>query len=173
MKIMRFLRGVLLRCRRNIEVNGLVTVGAQVRIVCEAGSRLIFNGRCVLKEGTILHVKKNAVLIIGNCTSTGHDTEISVGRRIEIGDDVIMGAYTYITDSNHGYDGKGSKIRVLPMNVGTTKIGSNVWLGRGSMVLKDSVVSSHSVVAAGAVVCGVFEEGVVIGGVPGRVIKKS
>jgi acetyltransferase-like isoleucine patch superfamily enzyme len=46
-----------------------------------------------------------------------------------------------------------------------------VWLGAGVRVLRGSRLGARVVVGANAVVRGAFEEGVVIAGVPARIIK--
>lgn len=155
-----------------IEFNGLIMLGSDVKIIIERGAKLVFKGKCVLKPGTVVFVKKKAVLIFGANTSTGHDTEISVGHRVEIGDDVIMGAYTYVTDSNHRANVPNLKIREQGMEIGTVKIGNDVWIGRGAMILKDAEIGNRSVVAAGSIVTKSFNPGVIIGGVPGKVVKE-
>jgi len=132
----------------------------------------MFDKNVTIKENSIIYVKKNAKVIFGQNSSTGHNTEISSNNYIEIGDDVIMGAYTYITDSNHGYKDKELPIRKQYMEIGSVHIGSNVWLGRGVMILKDAVIGDNSVVAAGSVVTKEFVENKILGGIPAKVIKE-
>lgn len=161
-----------IKLNKSIQFNGFVSLGENVQVILEQGSKLIFRGRCSLKPRTIIYVKKGAVLILGDNTCTGHDTEISVGKFVEIGDDVIMGAYTYITDSNHRFDLPNTKIREQGMDIGTVEIGSNVWIGRGAMILKGAKIGNCTVVGAGAIVTKKFSGGVVIAGAPGRVLKE-
>ena len=52
-----------------------------------------------------------------------------------------------------------------------TIIGSNVFLGMGSMVLMGSKIGNNSIVGAGSVVSGHFPDNVVIAGNPARVIR--
>ena len=69
----------------------------------------MFGKNVTIKENSIIYVKKNAKITFGHNSSTGHHTEISSNNYIEIGDDVIMGAYAYITNSNHGYKDKKTR----------------------------------------------------------------
>ena len=161
----------VIKFNNKIKHSGFVAIHKNVRLIIEEGGTLVFGKNVVIKENSIIYVKKNAKIIIGNNTSTGHHTEVSANNCIEIGNDVIMGAYTYITDSNHGYKNSNIPIRKQSMEIGNTKIGNNVWLGRGSIVLKDAVVGNNSVVAAGSVVSKKFEDNRIIGGVPAKVIK--
>lgn len=171
-QLQSLLRFVRLKLNKRIQFNGFVSMGENVQIILEQESKLIFRGRCSLKAGTVIYVKKSAVLIFGGNTSTGHDTEISVSKLVQIGDDVIMGAYTYISDSNHRFDSPNIKIREQGMDIGSVEIGSDVWIGRGAMILKDARIGNRTVVGAGAIVTKQFGDGVVIGGAPGRVLKE-
>lgn len=109
----------------------------------------------------------------------------------EIGDDVWVGAFTVIDGSGglvigHGCDiSAGAQIyshstvarcvsdRARPIERRATRIGRNVHIGAGAIVLMGSDIGDHSVVGAGAVV----REGTVapphslLVGVPARVIE--
>lgn len=168
--IFRFL--LKIKFHKRIKHNGFVVLQKNVQLIVEEGGVLTFGKNVTIKENSIIYVKKNAKVTFGHNSSTGHHTEISCNNNIEIGDDVIMGAYSYITDSNHGYKDKNLPIRKQDMEIGSVKISNNVWLGRASMILKDSVIGDNSVVAAGSVAIKKFEKNKIIGGVPAKVIKE-
>lgn len=167
--IFRFL--LKIKFNKRIKNSGFVVLQKNVQLIVEEGGELLFDKNVTIKENTVIYVKKNAKIILAENSSTGHHTEISANNHIEIGNDVIMGAYAYITDSNHGYKDKNLLIRKQDMEIGSVKIGNNVWLGRGVIILKDSIVGDHSVVAAGSVVTKKFEENKILGGIPAKVIK--
>lgn len=171
-QLLMLIRYLRLKLNSRVFLNGFVALGSNVQIFLEHGSSLVFEGRCTLKPGTVIFVKKDAMLIIGDNTSTGHDTEISVGKRVKIGSDVIMAPYTYITDSNHRYDSPDKKIREQSMDIGSVEIGNDVWIGRSAMILKGAGVGNRTVVAAGAIVSKPFKSGVIIGGIPARVLRE-
>lgn len=160
-----------IKFNKRIKNSGFVVLQKNVQLIVEDGGVLIFEKNVTIKENSIIYVKKNAKVIFGHNSSTGHHTEISANNYIEIGNDVIMGAYTYITDSNHGYKDKKLPIRKQNMEIGSVEIGSNVWLGRGVKILKDSIIGNNSVVGAGSVVTKKFEENKILGGIPAKVIK--
>lgn len=83
-----------------------------------------------------------------------------------------MGAYTYITDSNHCFVDRNVCIKDQGMEIGSVKIGSNIWLGRAAFILKDSVVEDGSIVGASSIVTKKFKRNVVIAGIPARIIKE-
>ncbi len=150
---------------------GSVRIHSGVKILVEANGKIKFGENVILKSGTTIYAKSNSEIIIGDNTSTGHHTEISANRLVVIGNDVIMGAYTYITDSNHGYSLKDIPIRNQPMETGSVFIGNNVWLGRNAMILKGAKLDDDIIVGAGAVVAKHFGKGSIIGGVPAKLIK--
>lgn len=160
-----------IRFTAQITSMGIVNIGKNVKLITEVDSTIKLGSNVSLKDNTVIYAKKGASIIIGNNTSTGHDTEISANKSITIGSDVIMAANTYITDSNHGYLVRGIPFREQPMETGSVEVGNNVWLGRNAMILKDSKVGSDTVVAAGAVVTKCFPENIILGGVPAKVIK--
>lgn len=155
-----------------IKYKGFVVIHKKTKIILENNARIIFGKNVVLKENTILYAKNGVTIILGDNCSLGHSNEVSANKYIEFGDDVITGPYVYIADSNHGYKQKDKPIRLQSMDVGKTIIGNNVWIGRGSMVLKDSQVSDNSIVGANSVVVKKFEKDVLIAGVPAKKVMK-
>lgn len=62
-------------------------------------------------------------------------------------------------------------IREQGVNSKGIKLGNNIWVGAKVTFLDGCEVGNNSVVAAGAVVNGVYPDNVVIGGIPAKVIK--
>ena len=52
------------------------------------------------------------------------------------------------------------------------KIGNNVWIGAKATFLDGAIIGNNCVVAAGAVVNGIFPNNVIIGGVPAKILKE-
>jgi len=67
-----------------------------------------------------------------------------------------------------------SEMHIHPESIGqyTTRLGNNVYLGVGSIVLPGVTIGNDSVIGAGAVVTSHIPAGVVAVGNPARVIKK-
>ncbi len=156
---------------KRIYSNGLVKIGKNVKLIAEDNGIIQLGKNVVIKDFSVIYAKKNAEIVIGNNTSTGCHTEVSANKSVVIGDKVIMGAYTYITDSNHGYSIKGMPFKEQPMDVGNVIIGSNIWLGRNSFILKGSNLGDDTIVAAGAIVTKSFKGNVILGGIPAKKIK--
>ena len=89
-----------------------------------------------------------------------------------IGDDCIFGNYVSIHPENHNYKSV-EPIRLQGVSShGGVKIGNNCWIGTKATILDGTVIGNGCIVAAGAVVKGVFPDNVIIGGVPAKIIKQ-
>ena len=90
---------------------------------------------------------------------------------IQIGNDVIAGSYISFHSENHVFDDTSLLIREQGVTSKGIQIGNNVWIGAKATFLDGAIVGNNSVVAAGAVVNGIFPDNVVLGGVPAKIIK--
>jgi acetyltransferase-like isoleucine patch superfamily enzyme len=93
---------------------------------------------------------------MGNNSAMGQFCEIGAAGGIEIGNDVIMGSYISFHSENHIFQDKDRLIREQGVTSKGIKIGNNIWVGAKVAFLDGCVVGDNSVVAAGAVVTGVF-----------------
>ncbi len=122
----------------------------------------------------ILKIVPNNKLLIGNKTTIGGCSFIcGEGTTIKIGEDCMLawGLEFRSTDSHAIVDRK-SRAR---LNQGKDiTIEDHVWVGAHSTILKGSHIAKDSVVSIRSVISKPFtEEGVVIGGIPGKVIKRD
>lgn len=110
-------------------------------------------------------------LKMGNNSAIGDYTHFGASGGIEIGNDVIMGSYISFHSENHNFTDRSKLIRDQGVTSKGIKLGNNIWVGAKVTFIDGCVVGNNSVVAAGAVVNGIFSDNVVIGGVPAKVIK--
>lgn len=108
---------------------------------------------------------------MGNNSAVGDFTHFGAPGGLEIGEDVIMGSYVSFHSENHNFQEVGKLIREQGTTSKGIKIGNNVWVGAKVTFLDGCGVGNHCVVAAGAVVNGVFPDYSVIGGVPAKILK--
>jgi acetyltransferase-like isoleucine patch superfamily enzyme len=141
--------------------NGNIVIGDNCIFRSKSTSNLIgINRPCIL---TALIPGSN--LVIGNhCGFSG--TVIGCFKKIEIGNDVMCGANTLITDSDwHPEDprvGEAAPIFIM----------DNVWLGVGVTVLKGVTIGSNSIIGANSMVTRDIPSNVIAAGNPCRVIKQ-
>lgn len=94
------------------------------------------------------------------------------GDRIRIGNNVAVasGVEFYMHDViNHvlsGLPGEGN----FDVFRGVTEIGDNVFIGAGAKILYNIRIGSNVIIAAGSVVTSDIPSGVIVGGVPAKII---
>lgn len=139
--------------------------------------RLVFKGKAQLAKGISLSVDTGEI-IFGNDFTCNKYCFIASSKRIIFGHDVMLGPYTTIRDMDgHDiYDSNGTDITSKsPINkAADIIIGNHVWTGANSSILKGSRIANGCIVAYGACVTKKFEErDSIIGGIPGRILKKN
>ena len=118
------------------------------------------------------HLSKYGIgFIRGSNSAVGDFTHFGASGGIEIGNDVIMGSYISFHSENHIFSDTTKLIREQGVTSKGIKLGNNIWVGAKVTFLDGSQVGNNSVVAAGAVVSGVFPDNVVIGGIPAKILK--
>ena len=102
-----------------------------------------------------------------------------VGHGCEIGPGVSIGAYTMIgpgvrvLGNDHVFDRAGTAIIFSgrpPFK--PTRIGKDVWIGAGAIVISGISIGDGAIIAAGAVVTKNVDAFVMLGGVPARPIRR-
>ena len=109
---------------------------------------------------------------IGSRVSAEIGLHVAAADRVEIGDDVLIAAWVYITDHGHRID---SHLPPIEAGLDVPKavvIGEGCWLGERSIILSGVTLGPGCVVGAGAVVTRNFPAGSVIAGVPAKLLRK-
>lgn len=104
---------------------------------------------------------------IGGNTYINRYTIVDASERIEIGERCMIGPHCYITDHDHGH-APGTPVAEQALQGKRVRIGRNVWIGAGAIVLKGVTIGDGAVIAAGAVVTRDVAAGAKVGGVPAR-----
>ena len=154
-----------------------MTIENNVTIDGYAKNKLIFGDNVKIGAYSLVtctsHLSKYGEgLTIGNNSAFGRFTEFGAAGGIEIGNDVIAGSYISFHSENHNFSDTSKLIREQGVTSKGIKIGNNVWVGAKVTFLDGSKVGDNCVVAAGAVVNGEFPNNVVIGGIPGKILKE-
>jgi acetyltransferase-like isoleucine patch superfamily enzyme len=110
------------------------------------------------------------VISLGRHMRVNAGTMLVSYAEITIGDHCLIGEYVSIRDADHG-TAPGSLMRVQPHVSVPIRIGEDVWIARGVVVLKGVSIGDGSIIAANSVVTKDVPAGVIAGGVPARIIK--
>jgi serine acetyltransferase len=147
---------------------------------CMVGSGLVLEhpARARLGEGVILHhrvqllCRPEARLTIGAKSFISAGAMIAANESIVIGDDVLIAANSLIIDADHEFRDPDVAIARQGMRLrGPIVIGDGSWIATGAVVLGGTELAPRSVVAANAVVKGVFPKRCVLAGSPAKVVR--
>ena len=117
-------------------------------------------------------------IIFGKNMQINDFVHISALERVEIGDGCLFASHIYISDSSHGdYGGGGESAPSIapdhrPYVSFPVKIGKNVWLGEGVIVMPGVTIGDGCVIGAHSVVNKDIPAACIAVGSPARVIKK-
>lgn len=126
-----------------------------------------------LYQRTIIVAKKKARIFIGNNVGIS-GTTIYAWENIEIGDNTLIGANVKIVDNDFHPIEPESRLNndYNAIKTSPVKIGSNVFIGMNSIILKGTEIGDNCVIGAGSVVSGKFEDNCIIAGNPCRIVRR-
>jgi len=110
-----------------------------------------FGENSVIQRDVWLDIRKGAKLIIGKGANIGRRCVIGCGKRVEIGEKVLLGPNVYVNDMDHAYQDITKSIMEQGItNPRPIKIGYGSWCGINSVIRanvgKGCVVGANSVV---------------------------
>lgn len=128
-----------------IHRNGKMRIGSYVR----------FDSR------TVASVQSNAQIEIGDRVSFGVNNMIICHQNISIGNDVQFSPNVLVYDHDHDFRAPGG-VRSMKFRTTPVRIGSNVWIGANTVILRGTTIGDNCVIAAGSVVKGTIPDGTVL-----------
>ena len=112
---------------------------------------------------------------IGNNTYIGSRVNISVAEEVSIGDNCYLANNIIIRD-NDGHPVDCIKRRqdhtVQKDDVKPVRIGNDVWIGSGAIILKGVTIGNGAIVGSGAVVVKYVDPFTIVAGNPAKVVKR-
>lgn len=105
---------------------------------------------------------------IGENVFINFGTTMVAESSITIGDNVKIGPYSMIHDTDFHVPGKD----FIHSEGKPITIEDNAWINSRVLIMKGTVIGEGSVIAAGSVVSGIIPPNVVAGGVPAKIIKE-
>ncbi len=147
---------------RRLLVGPGVVVDRDIRTSLTIGDGVEFSRNVLL----YLH-RPGARITIGAGSLVNYDTKIFSSREVVIGTNTFISWNVTITDSDfHLIDDA-----LAPDS--PVRIGSNVWVGAGAMILKGVEIGDGAIVAAGAVVTTDVPAKTLVAGIPARVVREG
>ena len=158
--------------KRNIKIGNGSKVYFKSAVLNYSKGEIIIGKKCLIGRTsicyhagmpfftTILNDGENSSIKIGdNCRLNG--VYVHSKSSISIGNNCVMASGVNIIDSN------AHQITSLDRTVGKDEpsaitIGNNVWIGLNAIILKGTMIGDNSIVAAGAVVKGVYPSNCII-----------
>ncbi len=144
------------------------------------GSNVQVYGQALdIAVGEAVHIFPNAIfefgdgakLRIGDRITFSYGVLVSCAGEISVGNDVQVGEYTSIRDSTHSHADSSKPIRAAPDTTLPIKIGNDVWIGRGCLILPGTVIDDGVVLGANSVARGHLKGKALYAGAPARFIK--
>ncbi|MDX6581713.1 MAG: hypothetical protein QOI10_897 [Solirubrobacterales bacterium] len=152
------------------ETDGPVFFGRGLEIQIAKRGKVRFGRFTWIGDGTKIRCHEG-VVEIGAKTVMGQECTISAYRRIRIGQQCVIADRAMFIDFDHGIVEVERPIRQQGIYMRDVEVGSNVWIGYGTCVLRGVRVGDNSVVGTNAVVAKDVPANSVVGGVPARVIR--
>ncbi len=109
--------------------------------------------------------------IVGKGTQIGDFCHITCAKRLEIGENVLMGQGVFIADSTHVYHDIATPVMAQGLTARPVMIGTGSWLGNHAAVLGCSI-GKNCVVGANSVVTRDVPDYCVVAGAPAKIIKR-
>lgn len=142
------------------------------------GQRLTTGVGCRI-EAFRMNDSKHKRIIFGNDVQINDYVHISAIEKVDIGNNVLMASHVYISDNSHGYY-DGSHCDSSPLTppkdraykIAPVKIGNNVWIGEGAIIMPGVFIGDGCVIGAHSVVNHNIPPSCIAVGSPARVIKK-
>lgn len=150
--------------RTNFFNKGEIYLGENFSIGYKQGGGF-YNGRTEIQTRS-----KEAIIKIGKNLATNNNIFLCANKRIEIGNDVLIGRNVVIMDHN----AHGVAPNMRRSYSGTAKeviIEDNTWIGNNVQILPGTIIGKNSVVSAGSIAKGKYPENCIIQGNPAVVIK--
>jgi acetyltransferase-like isoleucine patch superfamily enzyme/coenzyme F420-reducing hydrogenase beta subunit len=139
----------------------------ETRLLVEENATFQINKSFTMYAGSYIRVIKNGHLEI-NGGFINEGVEITCASKITIGEGATIARDVVIRD----YD--GHTIKELNYKIAKPiTIGKHVWIGNRAMILKGVNIGDGAIIAAGAIVTKDVPAGVIVAGVPAKVLKEN
>jgi len=110
---------------------------------------------------------------IGDRVGLALHCRILAAESVVIEDDVAIGAFSLVTDSDHKLDGPHENIALNPPQAAPVLIGRGSGLGERVAILAGSTIGRYCVIGTNSVVRGTIPDYSIATGIPARVVGRA
>lgn len=132
----------------------LPRISPSTEITVDGGSDVKIGKKFNIRARSIIRVRKNALLIIGDNVSIAENCQITVREKVYIGDKCQIAPNVQMYDHDHDFRAVGG-LAAMRFKTAPIEIGQNVWVGANVVILRGTKIGDNCVIAAGSVVNGV------------------
>ena len=130
---------------------------------------IAFGRDSLLYPDIYLETREHGRICLGDGVVLSRGVHLVAYSGIELGEGTMIGEYASVRDANHVRDA-GLPLRDAGHQAKPIRIGRQVWIGRGAVVLAGVTIGDRAVVGANAVVTHDVAAGEVVVGAPARPI---
>lgn len=150
-------------------MSGANLICASMPPYLEPSGTIEIGDHSIIRENAVLQTYGGRIRIGRGCTVNPFCL-IQGNGGVDIGDNVLIASHVCMYSANHVFSDSGRSIREQGETRLGIKIGNDVWIGGGAIILDGVSIGDGAVIAAGAVVNRNVPSLTVVGGVPGRTI---
>jgi acetyltransferase-like isoleucine patch superfamily enzyme len=165
------LRALVARIRNRgarIDLARIVYLGPLTDLRIDRGATFVAGARTHFRRNCVVEVHRGGRVEVGADTQFTYNCVIQCSTSIVIGERCTFAAGALLVDGNHRFRDANRSVREQGYDFRPLRIGDDVWVGAGAVVMAD--LGDRAVVGAGAVVVEPVPPYTVVAGVPARVI---
>jgi maltose O-acetyltransferase len=155
----------------DMEIGSHVTGRVEIRQFTNRPLKLLVKMKKKSRFSGNTLIQGSGYLELGENSFAGEGFIVGCNESVIIGDHVMIAQNCTIRDTDHVIDDVNAPMAVQGIKTAPVKIGNDVWIGHGVVILKGVNIGHGVVVAAGAVVIKDIPEYAIVGGVPAKIIK--
>ncbi len=133
-------------------------------------NEIIIKEKVFIGRNSILSCKNGNILISKN-VNIGFNCEVFSASSVEIGENTLLAAYSYIIGGGHNYSRSDIPISEQEKHSNGISVGKNCWIGAGAKVFDGIKIGNDSIIGAGSIVTKDVPSYSIAAGIPARAIK--
>lgn len=128
-----------------------VRFSRKATIKARKGAHIVIGFRVSMSANSVVSATENADITIGAGTGINYNTVVVARKKINIGNNVLIGPNVAIYDHNHIFNQK-EQMKDLGYKTASVIIEDNVWIGANVVILKGVTIGTGSVISAGTII---------------------